>query len=55
MVKVIFATLASVGAAGDLSLTWSDCGAKHAVTTDVSPATLTLGAETAITGTATLD
>jgi len=55
MVKVIFATLASAVVASDLSLTWSDCGAKHAKTTDVSPTTLTLGTETAITGTGTVD
>jgi len=55
MVKVIFATLASAVAASELSLTWSDCGAKHAKTTDVQPASLTLGQETAITGTGTVD
>jgi len=55
MVKVIFATLASAVAADTLTLTWSDCGAKHATTTDVQPTSLTLGQETAITGTGTLD
>merc|ERR1712166_332023 len=55
MVKVVLATLASAAAASELSLTWSDCGAKHAKTTDVSPASLTLGKETAITGTGTVD
>merc|ERR1712166_905922 len=44
-----------MGAASELTLTWSDCGAKHAKTTDVSPASLTLGKETAITGTGTVD
>merc|ERR1719379_2150223 len=43
-------------AAGDsLSLSFKDCGAKHAVTKDVQPTTLALGADTAITGTGSLD
>jgi hypothetical protein len=45
----------AVAAADSLSLTWSDCGAKHAVTTDVQPSSLTLGTDTAITGTGNLD
>merc|ERR1719482_39777 len=39
-----------------LALTWSDCGSGAAVgkVTDVSPATLVIGAENAIKGTGTL-
>merc|ERR1712093_378854 len=42
-------------AADSLSLSFKDCGAKHAVTKDVQPTTLQLGADTAITGTGSLD
>merc|ERR1712070_733307 len=42
-------------AADSLSLSFKDCGAKHAVTKDVQPTTLALGADTAITGTGSLD
>merc|ERR1712025_867066 len=35
--------------ADSLSLDFKDCGAKHAVTKDVQPTTLALGADTAIT------
>merc|ERR1712216_831505 len=42
-------------AADSLSLTWSDCGAEHATTTDVQPSALALGQDTAITGTGSLD
>lgn len=55
MVKIIFATLASSAAAAELALTWSDCGAQHATTTDIQPTSLTLGQETAIIGTGTSD
>jgi hypothetical protein len=48
-------SIVAVVAADSLSLTWSDCGAKHAVTKDVQPSSLTLGADTAITGTGSLD
>jgi len=48
-------SILAVAAADSLSLTWSDCGAKHAVTKDVQPSSLTLGADTAITGTGSLD
>merc|ERR1711959_261571 len=41
--------------ADSLSLSFKDCGAKHAVTKDVQPTTLELGADTAITGTGSLD
>merc|ERR1712232_361741 len=42
-------------AADSLSLSFKDCGADHAVTKDVQPTTLALGADTAITGTGSLD
>jgi hypothetical protein len=45
----------STASAGSLSLSFKDCGAKHAVTKDVQPTTLELGADTAITGTGSLD
>merc|ERR1712070_1366769 len=41
--------------ADSLSLSFKDCGADHAVTKDVQPTTLQLGADTAITGTGSLD
>merc|ERR1712070_1369354 len=34
---------------------WSDCGAKHATVTDVSPSTIHTGATETITGTGTVD
>lgn len=46
-------TVATAG--GNLALTWKDCGAKHAKTTDVQPTTLALGQETEITGAGTVD
>merc|ERR1719263_1143101 len=49
-----FALLASAQAA-TLDLTWSDCGAKHATVTDVSPSKIHTGATETITGTGTLD
>jgi len=45
----------STASADSLSLSFKDCGAKHAVTKDVQPTTLELGADTAITGTGSLD
>merc|ERR1712070_1175931 len=45
----------SIVAADSLSLSFKDCGAKHAVSKDVQPTTLLLGADTAITGTGSLD
>merc|ERR1711959_516326 len=42
-------------AADSLSLSFKDCGAKHAVTKDVQPTTLALGQDTAITGTGKLN
>merc|ERR1719428_538641 len=47
--------LAVASAADSLSLSFKDCGAQHAVTQDVQPTTLQLGADTAITGTGSLD
>merc|ERR1719326_778232 len=41
--------------AGTLAVTWSDCGAKHATVTDVSPSTIHTGATETITGTGTTD
>jgi cathepsin B len=56
MKTAMIASLVSTAVAGgSLGLTWSDCGAKHATTTDVKPDTLALGADTAITGTGDLD
>merc|ERR1711959_622237 len=55
MKAALFASVVSTAAAGSLSLTFKDCGAKHAVTKDVQPTTLQLGADTAITGTGSLD
>jgi hypothetical protein len=54
---VIASVVSSAVAGGSLDITWSDCGSAstHAKTTDVSPASLPLGAETAITGTGDLD
>jgi cathepsin B len=54
----IFASVvATASAGGSLAITWSDCGSAstHGKTTDVKPDSLPLGAETAITGTGTLD
>jgi hypothetical protein len=48
-------SILAVAAADSVSLTWSDCGAKHAVTKDVQPSSLTWGEDTAITGTGSLD
>jgi len=50
-----FAALATVAEAGTLSVTWKDCGAKHASVTDVSPSTIHTGATETITGTGTTD
>merc|ERR1711959_769323 len=47
--------MGTASAGGSLSLSFKDCGAKHAVTKDVQPTTLQLGADTAITGTGSLD
>jgi cathepsin B len=55
MKAAIFASVVSTVAADSLSLSFKDCGAKHAVTKDVQPTTLELGADTAITGTGSLD
>jgi hypothetical protein len=56
MKAVAFATVISTAVAGgSLSLSFKDCGAKHAVTEDVQPTSLELGADTAITGTGKLD
>jgi cathepsin B len=56
MKAALFASVLSTAAAGgSLSLSFKDCGAKHATTTDVSPTTLALGEDTAITGTGDLD
>jgi len=56
MKACVFASLiAGVAAGGSLKLTWSDCGAKHAKTTDVQPASIALGAETEITGKGAVD
>jgi len=41
--------------AGTLAVTWSDCGAKHATVTDVSPSTIHTGATETLTGTGTTD
>jgi C1A family cysteine protease len=49
-----FALLAGAQAA-TLDLTWSDCGAKHATVTAVSPSKIHTGATETITGTGTLD
>jgi len=52
----VFSSMLLVDAAmADLAITWSDCGAKHATTTDVQPTSLPLGAATAITGTGAVD
>merc|ERR1711991_253913 len=55
MKAAFVASLISTAAAGSLSISFKDCGAKHAVTKDVQPTTLQLGADTAITGTGSLD
>jgi len=56
MKATLFASVVgTVAAGGSLSLSFTDCGAKHAVTKDVSPTTLALGEDTAITGTGSLD
>merc|ERR1719198_1782390 len=56
MKATLFASVVgTVAAGGSLSLSFTDCGAKHAVTKDVSPTSLALGEDTAITGTGSLD
>jgi cathepsin L len=50
-----FALLPLVAEAGTLAVTWSDCGAKHATVTDVSPSTIHTGATETLTGTGTTD
>jgi len=50
-----FALLPLAAEAATLAVTWSDCGAKHATVTDVSPSTIHTGATETITGTGTLD
>merc|ERR1712183_714037 len=47
---------AFVGAAASaLKLTWSDCGGRHVKITGFSPATITTGTKTTMTGTGNLD
>merc|ERR1719460_2647881 len=55
--KIVFCTLVAASAldASSLTLSFKDCGAQHAVTKDVQPTTLALGADTAITGTGSLN
>merc|ERR1712178_549060 len=57
MMKVATASaLITATAAKDLSLTWSDCGeSPHAPISDLSPAQVTLGQKTTITGHGKLD
>jgi len=50
-----FALLPVVAQAATLDVTWSDCGAKHATVTDVSPSQIHTGATETITGTGTVD
>jgi len=40
---------------GNLKLSWTDCGAKHGKVSGLSPDTLTLGTQTSVTGTGSLD
>merc|ERR1719146_269247 len=40
---------------GTLNLNWNDCGAKHGKVTGLSPTTLALGQETAVTGSGSVD
>merc|ERR1711937_822389 len=40
---------------GTLKLNWNDCGAKHGKVTGLSPTTLALGQETAVTGSGSVD
>lgn len=51
------AALAASATANDLKLTWKDCGdaSTHVKISSFSPATLTLGQKTTMTGTGTLD
>jgi cathepsin B len=55
--KVVAAAILASVAAGDLSLTWSDCGggSTHAKITSFTPSTLILGQKTIMTGTGALD
>merc|ERR1719335_834629 len=55
MKATLFASVVSAVSADSLSLSFKDCGAQHAVTKDVQPTTLALGADTAVTGTGSLD
>jgi len=50
-----FALLPIVAQAGTLAVTWSDCGAKHATVTGLSPTSIHTGATETITGTGTVD
>jgi hypothetical protein len=50
----LFSTIAAVEA-GTLAVTWSDCGAKHATVTDLSPTTIQTGATETLIGTGTVD
>merc|ERR1711862_21952 len=40
---------------GTLAVTWSDCGAKHATVTDLSPTTIQTGTTETLIGTGTVD
>jgi len=58
MKSVMFAsTVAVASAGGSLSVTWEDCGTSttHGKTLDVQPTAITLGEDTAMTGSGTVD
>merc|ERR1712166_882883 len=46
---------AEVVAGGTLGVTWSDCGAKHAVVSDMQPLSIATGGTTTITGSGEVD
>jgi hypothetical protein len=50
----LFSTIAAVEA-GNLAVTWSDCGAKHATVTDLEPTTIQTGTTETLVGTGTVD
>ena len=50
----LFSAIAAVEA-GNLAVTWSDCGAKHATVTALEPSSIQTGSTETLTGTGTVD
>jgi C1A family cysteine protease len=55
MFRFALATTLASAEAATLAVTWSDCGAKHATVTGLSPLTVHTGATETVTGTGTVD